>query len=160
MTRSSSALSTRERRKRRRPLPRRIADTVRVVEQAGGIVFRRKGNAISVLLVRAKRAPSKWIFPKGHVEDGESLVEPAERETEEEAGAIAEPVGPIGPPLEFDYRERRYRVQYFLLRLVSETDETDGREKKWFPIDEALEPVSVDDARERLNGARPAMTGG
>ncbi len=130
---------------------------MRVVEQAGGIVFRRKGNAISVLLVRAKRDPSKWIFPKGHVEDGESLVETAERETEEEAGAIAEPVGPIGPPLEFDYRERRYRVQYFLLRLVSETDETDGREKKWFPIDEALERVSFDGARELLNAARSAI---
>jgi ADP-ribose pyrophosphatase YjhB (NUDIX family) len=130
---------------------------VRVVEQAGGIVFRRKGNAISILLVRAKRDPSKWIFPKGHVEDGESLAETAERETEEEAGVVAERVGPIGTPLEFEYRERTYRVQYFLLRLVSETGETDGREKKWFSIDEALERVTFDGGRELLNAARSAI---
>jgi hypothetical protein len=48
-------------------------------------------------------------------------------------------------------------VQYFLLRLVSESDETDGREKKWFPIDEALERVSFDGARELLNAARSAI---
>ena len=120
-------------------------------------MFRRKGNAISILLVRAKRDPSKWIFPKGHVEDGESLAETAERETEEEAGVVAEHVGPIGTPLEFEYRERTYRVQYFLLRLVSETGETDGREKKWFSIDEALERVTFDGARELLNAARSAI---
>jgi len=132
---------------------------VRVVEQAGGIVFRRKGAATSILLVRAKRDPSKWIFPKGNVEDGESLVETAVRETEEEAGAIARAIGPIGAPLEFEYRERLYRVQYFLLRLVSETDETDGREKKWFPFDEAVEHVSFDGARALLREGRALIDG-
>lgn len=132
---------------------------MKVVDQAGGIVFRRKGNAVLILLVRAKRDPSKWIFPKGHVEDGESLIETAVRETEEEAGAVAEPIGPVGLPLEFEYRGRIYRVQYFLLRLVSETDETDGREKKWFPVDEALERVSFDGARALLREGRTLIDG-
>jgi len=130
---------------------------LRVVEQAGGIVFRRKGNGTSILLVRAKRDPSKWIFPKGHVEDGESLTETAVRETLEEAGVVGEAIESIGAPLEFEYREQLYRVQYFLIRLISETDDGDGREKKWFPVDEALERVSFDGARALLRAARAQL---
>jgi 8-oxo-dGTP pyrophosphatase MutT (NUDIX family) len=127
---------------------------LRVVEQAGGIVFKRGRSKTSILLVRAKRDPSKWIFPKGHVEDGESLAETALRETHEEAGVVGEAIGPVAEPLEFDYRERRYRVQYFLIRLITETDETDGREKKWFSLEDALEHVSFDGARAILREAR------
>jgi len=124
------------------------------VQQAGGIVFRRNGAGISILLVRAKRDPSAWIFPKGHIEPGETARTTAVRETREEAGVQGEALGEIGDPQEFEWLGRWYRVQYFLIRMTSESDETDGREKAWFPFDEARDRVSFESARDLLNQAR------
>jgi 8-oxo-dGTP pyrophosphatase MutT (NUDIX family) len=124
------------------------------VEQAGGVVFRRDGAGISILLVRAKRDPSAWIFPKGHIEPGETARATAVRETMEEAGVHGQAIGGIGDPQEFEWAGRWYRVQYFLIRMTSESDETDGRAKAWFPFDEALDRVSFDSARALLHQAR------
>jgi 8-oxo-dGTP pyrophosphatase MutT (NUDIX family) len=124
------------------------------VQQAGGIVFRRNRAGISILLVRAKRDPSAWIFPKGHIEPGETPRVTAVRETREEAGVQGESLGEIGDPQEFEWAGRWYRVQYFLIRLTAETNETDGREKAWFPFDEALDRVSFPSARDLLRQAR------
>ena len=49
------------------------------IEQAGGVVFRRQSEGIEILLVRSKKDPSIWVFPKGHVETGESLEQTALR---------------------------------------------------------------------------------
>jgi diadenosine hexaphosphate hydrolase (ATP-forming) len=49
---------------------------------AGGIVL---GDAGTVALVR-NRKETLWFFPKGHVDDGESLEEAARREIMEETG--------------------------------------------------------------------------
>jgi diadenosine hexaphosphate hydrolase (ATP-forming) len=124
------------------------------VQQAGGIVFRCNRAGISILLVRAKRDPSAWIFPKGHIEPGETARATAVRETREEAGVQGEAIGEIGDPQEFEWAGRWYRVQYFLIRMTSESDETDGREKAWFSFDEALDRVSFPSARDLLNQAR------
>jgi diadenosine hexaphosphate hydrolase (ATP-forming) len=127
------------------------------VQQAGGIVFRRNRAGISILLVRAKRDPSAWIFPKGHIEPGETARATAVRETREEAGVQGEAIGEIGDPQEFEWLGRWYRVQYFLIRMTSESDETDGREKAWFPFDEALDRVSFTSARDLLCQARKTI---
>jgi 8-oxo-dGTP pyrophosphatase MutT (NUDIX family) len=127
------------------------------VEQAGGIVFRRDGAGISILLVRAKRDPHDWIFPKGHIEPGESAVDTAVRETAEEAGVDGEAIGSIGGPQEFEYLGKRYRVRYFLIRFVTEIAESEGREKRWFPIDEAIAALQFPGARALLDMARDAI---
>jgi diadenosine hexaphosphate hydrolase (ATP-forming) len=124
------------------------------VQQAGGIVFRRNRAGISILLVRAKRDPSTWIFPKGHIEPGETARATAVRETREEAGVQGEAIGEIGDPQEFEWAGRWYRVQYFLIQMTSESDETDGREKAWFSFDEALDRISFTSARDLLRQAR------
>jgi len=124
------------------------------VEQAGGIVFRRNRAGISILLVRAKRDPSAWIFPKGHIEPGETARATAVRETREEAGVQGDALVEIGDPQEFEWLGRWYRVQYFLIRMTSESDETDGREKAWFSFDEALDRISFTSARDLLRQAR------
>ena len=125
-----------------------------VVEQAGGIAFRQTRGGLSILLVRAKRDPTKWIFPKGHIEHGETPRAAAERETREEAGIEGWAIGPVGSPDEFDWAGQTFRVQYFLIQTISESDETDGREKAWFPFDEALQHVSFNSARALLRAAR------
>jgi len=122
----------------------------RAVPQAGGIVIRKGDDRLSVLLVRAKKDPSVWIFPKGHIEPGESAAEAALRETREEAGVDGELVGAIGAPLEFHNGQYDVSVQYFLIRPTSESADTDGRAKRWFPLDEALERLKWPDARALL----------
>ena len=131
------------------------------VAQAGGIVFRPAGKkgGVSVLLVSSKKEPGHWIFPKGHVERGESAKQAALRETEEEAGVDGDLLGPVGV-LEFDWGSKRYRVDYFLIRATSETGKTDGRKKVWLPYDDALEKLTYEDTRKLLRKARPRMVDG
>ena len=126
------------------------------VRQAGGIVIRKNGKRRSVLLVRAKKDPTVWIFPKGHVEEGESAADAALRETREEAGIKGELVKPIGDPLEFNNGRYDVSVQYFLIRPKSESAETDGREKRWFAVDDALDLLEFDGARRLLKLAARA----
>ncbi len=117
-------------------------------------MFRRKDGAISILLVRAKRDPTIWIFPKGHIEPGETEADAALRETREEAGVSGRLVGPVGAPNEFHNGRALVRVQYFLIHAVTETAETDGREKRWFAFDEAISAVPYDDMRRLLAEAQ------
>jgi 8-oxo-dGTP pyrophosphatase MutT (NUDIX family) len=120
------------------------------VPQAGGIVVRRDGDRLLVLLVRAKSDPTIWIFPKGHVEAGETEAETALRETREEAGITGRLIEPVGEPVEFHNGRNLVRVQYFLIQPTSESPETDGREKRWFPFDEAVEAVNFPEDRHLL----------
>ena len=91
------------------------------VAQAGGIAFRGHGRDLSILLVTSKKQPGFWIFPKGHVEPGETAAQAGVRETHEEAGVTGELLGPIGAPLEYDWGGKRYSVQYFLIRATAES---------------------------------------
>ncbi|MBW7915472.1 MAG: NUDIX domain-containing protein [Trueperaceae bacterium] len=71
-----------------RPLPsaRRGADgpPVATVTGAGGVVF-DPGNRVLLL----QHASGHWVFPKGHVEQGETQLQAALREVAEEAGVTA-----------------------------------------------------------------------
>jgi ADP-ribose pyrophosphatase YjhB (NUDIX family) len=121
------------------------------IEQAGGIIVRHGGAGLSVLLVRAKKDPSVWIFPKGHIEPGETAEEAALRETFEEAGVEGELLGPVGEPLEFQSGREPVSVQYFLIRAIAERASTDGREKQWFTIDKARRTLVFAGARRLLD---------
>jgi 8-oxo-dGTP diphosphatase len=129
---------------------------VKAVAQAGGIVYRGSGRDLSILLVSSKKEAGNWIFPKGHVEEGEDAPAAALRETQEEAGVDGELVGPVGP-LEFDWRGKRYLVEYFLIRATAETPDTDGRDKVWLPFDEAIDRLTYEETRHLLREARPLM---
>ena len=120
------------------------------VAQAGGIAFRRTGDDVAILLVRAKNNPALWILPKGHVEPGESAADAAARETEEEAGITGDLVGPIGAPLEFDNGREYVSVQYFLIRATSDSASVEGRPKKWFSPEAAIQAVEFADTRRLL----------
>ena len=80
--------------------------------QGGGIIL----YGPHVILRRTKRG--KWIFPKGHVEPGETIEQTAIRECEEETGLRVELVEPAGSARYKDAGEK-VTVEYFILRAVA-----------------------------------------
>src|SRR6186713_295560 len=102
---------------------------------AGGVVLRGRGSELRVLLVTAKRQPNQWVFPKGHIETGETVEEAAIREVEEEAGVIATVNEPVGS-LEFRNARGLVRAQFFLMTFVSEEEPRENRRRAWFTAEE------------------------
>jgi mutator protein MutT len=127
-----------------------------MVPQAGAIAFRIVDEALEIMLVRAKKTPEHWIFPKGHIEDGETAELAAVRELEEEAGIRGELVGLIGS-LQFRFRDRDINVAYYLFAFVSEVPRKEKRERRWCSYDDALTLLSHADAAELLRKALPMM---
>lgn len=121
-----------------------------IVRQAGSIVIRLDGKEPQVLLVTAKRNPKNWIFPKGHVEKGETSEAAALRETREEAGVIGEVIAPAGV-LEYGFLGARARVEYFLVKFTREAGPPEnGRKMMWCGLDAALSRLSYKNTRKLL----------
>ena len=61
-------------------------------KSAGGIVYRKRGKYIEVLLLAWKNArwDMEYVLPKGHIEDDETAQETAVREISEETGLPVE----------------------------------------------------------------------
>ena len=125
-------------------------------EQAGAIIVRSKREEPRILLVTSRNNPDNWIFPKGHVEDGESLEEAAVREAREEAGVRGTVAGPAGS-LSFDYRDVSYRVHYFVVTTTDSGGEREGRRLGWYSYKGALRRLTYGETRELLREAWPRI---
>lgn len=122
---------------------------------AGGVVVRQAGDRREFLLVRARRSQA-WVFPKGHVEEGESLEQTAVREVGEEAGVDAGVVGEAGVT-EFRAGGERVSAIYFVMQYRGETPINEGRERRWCPFDEARDRLTYENLREILDQAEKAL---
>ena len=127
------------------------------MRQGGALVFRTDEGELRLLLVRSKKDPRLWVFPKGHIDPGETPAETALRESHEEAGVTGELIGPTGRTLAFQSGTEWVEVEYFLVRLISEADSPEGRQKIWVSPDEAIERVSFDSARDLVRGILPLI---
>lgn len=127
------------------------------IHQSGAIVVRLDRKEPQVLLVTAKRNSRNWIFPKGHIEKGETAEAAALRETKEEAGVVGKLVGPAGV-LEYRFMGVTARVEYFLALFTRETaSPEDGRSRVWCGLDEALQRLSYKNTRKLLRKAWKLM---
>lgn len=124
------------------------------IEQAGAIVVSDRDGQPSFLLVTAKRNPAHWIFPKGHIEPGESLETTALREAEEEAGITGTIVRRAGT-LEVVFEGETLMVHYFVVRTNDEGRPEEGRRMKWCSYDEALTALSFENTRALLRSVWP-----
>jgi 8-oxo-dGTP pyrophosphatase MutT (NUDIX family) len=129
---------------------------MKTVPQGGAIVFRTDEGSVRILLVRAKQDPSQWIFPKGHLEPGESHGAAALREAHEEAGITGIVVALVGPST-FQSGDEKVTVEYYLVQTVGETASAEGRDKRWVTPAEALDELAFEDARELLRTALPEL---
>jgi diadenosine hexaphosphate hydrolase (ATP-forming) len=110
---------------------------------------------LEYLLVRARKPPDAWVFPKGHIEEGETPEQAAVREVLEEAGVRASIVCPIGRlSLDAGFAEM------FLMAYQSAGSTPPERECAWLGINPALEKLSFEESRGLLRSAHGfAMTG-
>ncbi len=115
---------------------------------AGGVVVRRDGAELRFLLVTARRQPGLWVFPKGHIEPGETPEQAAAREVLEEAGVEATVVGPVGAT-EFRSARGSVRAQFYLMEFVSEGPPAPGEDRRrvWLTADEARRSLIYEDSR-------------
>ncbi len=125
------------------------------IRQAGAITVRDTANGPKVLLVRAKRDPRQWIFPKGHQEKGETLAETAIRELKEEGGVVGEAMKPVGVST-FRSGDENVEVTYFLVRDTGRR-KTAEREVAWRSFAAAKKLVSFEDARRLLDKAQQML---
>jgi 8-oxo-dGTP pyrophosphatase MutT (NUDIX family) len=110
---------------------------------AGGLVVRRMRGRDYVAAVRVKNG-TVLALPKGHIEEGETGAQAAEREVREEAGIQGDLVEKLGDVKYWYARdgERVFKVvSFFLFHYRSgsvrnyQREEVDGAE--WVPLEDA-----------------------
>jgi 8-oxo-dGTP pyrophosphatase MutT (NUDIX family) len=109
------------------------------VRAAGGVVWRRAGPRVEVLVVHRPRYDD-WSLPKGKLEAGESFEQAARREVAEEAGVAVELGDELPSARYLDRKGRPKLVRYWAMRAVGDvswrpTAEVDDR--RWVALDEA-----------------------
>ena len=138
---------------------------------AGVIVFRRSDAGCLFLLVlsRLTKRPL-WEFPKGGVDEGESLLEAALRELREETGLSGDEIRLV----EGFERSEHYRfsvgqgaqrvlieksVTYFLAEALKEEvriSPKEAHEYAWVDVDEAYRRIRYKERRKILDDAARA----
>ena len=131
------------------------ASSAKLVRAAGGLVRREGPGGVELVLVH-RPAYDDWSFPKGKLNAGESELEAALREVEEEVGVRCE-VGPeIGSISYTDGRGRPKTVRYWEMRVadgdvLAPANEVD--DARWVPLETAAAMLTYDHDRlllERL----------
>jgi 8-oxo-dGTP pyrophosphatase MutT (NUDIX family) len=137
-------------------------------KSAGVIVFHRSdgGCRFLLLLSRLTKRPL-WEFPKGGVDEGETITQAAIRELQEETGLDT---GSIRMIDEFQHREEyrftsgkgdgrtlvRKEVTYFLAESLSIDVRLSAHEASqfaWLPLDDAIRKLKYKARRDMLREA-------
>ncbi len=128
---------------------------------AGGIVFRRfpDGGTHRFLLIRDSYG--HWGFPKGHLEDAESPVEAAARETTEETGLVELRLHATLETIDWYFRLRGKLIHKFCHFFLFESPTGEPvpqadegiTECSWVPFEDAMEQLGYDNARGVLRRA-------
>lgn len=129
-------------------------EKVKTRTSAGGIVVRRDGERILVALTR-EGDMAHYLLPKGGVEKGESLLEAARREIQEEAGISDLTLrDELGARERFDFLKRRWITTHYYLFSTAQietapTDESRDYNVGWFDLN-ALPPMLWPEQRELI----------
>ncbi len=121
---------------------------------AGGFILRNNKGVKELLLVSA--IGNTWVFPKGHIDAGESAEEAAVREVLEETGIVAEIgeyLGEIRRGTKKDNGSIKdvRSIKIFLMTIIKQDDTIRPEEEfAWFSFDAALPLMRYDEDRAFL----------
>lgn len=126
---------------------------------AGMILYFKKGKKKKFLLLKNKR--NKWDFPKGKVDNNESILKAGLRELSEETGVNKITIVD-GFFERVNYREKKkngkvlHKTAYFYLAHTRKEKifiSDEHRDYKWLDFNKALELLSYAGSRELLQMA-------
>lgn len=122
-----------------------------IVQKAGTIVFSKKDPNKILLLYQKKY--NDFSFPKGHLENNETLEECAIRETKEETGLDVELLYVLDKTYYSNKHDGKVEVTFFVARSLN--DETVNPEKGclvyWIKLEEALQKLSYKNLQTLLH---------
>jgi len=122
-----------------------------VIQAAGGLVVRRQGGELQIAIVH-RPVHQDWSYPKGKLEEGETLEEAAHREVLEETGYGCRLLRFIGHTEYIDRKGRPKVVAYWVMSpeagAFAVNEEVD--ELRWLNVPEADRLLSYERDRELL----------
>ena len=128
-------------------------------QSAGGIVIKREGDQVFVLLAQHSQHHG-WVFPKGLIDKGENKETTAIREVKEEGGVTAKIIKEL-PPTEYFYQFQgdkiKKKVTYFLMEYVSgdiADHDWEMEAAEWLPLDKVEERLSYKSDKEVFQKAK------
>ena len=125
-----------------------------MLDKAGCILIDKETKKIA-LIYRDYR--NDYSFPKGHVEEGESLVECAIRETEEEIKRKVKLVSEnIFCTEEYVNHDENIRVNYYLGfdDGISDNTSLEVHELVWCDIDEVSDKLTYETSKKMFNSVK------
>jgi 8-oxo-dGTP pyrophosphatase MutT (NUDIX family) len=146
--------------------PSRRKKPVKRARSAGGVVFRRTGGGVEILVLQHEGG--KWMLPKGTIEAGETPEGVALREVREETGLsqvrVVRDLGQERYSFFWRTEDAFYdkTVHYFLLEFLGGEEPTPQHEEgfvaaEWVPVDVALTRIKYKETREIVRRAREAL---
>ena len=127
-----------------------------VVWAAGGIVMRDNGGELEVLVVHRPHR-SDWSFPKGKMDDGETLAQTATREVQEETGFRCRLLERLPVVRYTDGKDREKLVVYWTMEIVHGAFEVNDEVDTfgWFTLPAASRVLTYERDVELLGALRP-----
>jgi bis(5'-nucleosidyl)-tetraphosphatase len=130
--------------------------TTKTLTSAGIVLYcKKQGTPYFLLLCHSKG--KHWDFPKGKIEQGETVKEAALRELEEETGLIAQVHPDFLETISYWLREKEFLIHkkvFFFIGTISDIAQvTLSREHcdyKWVPFTQAYEQLTYENAKEIL----------
>jgi 8-oxo-dGTP pyrophosphatase MutT (NUDIX family) len=125
------------------------------MHQACAVPYRAHASTVEFCLITSL-SKGRWGFPKGMIDPGETFLETALKEAQEEAGLVGEIVGePLG---QYEYAKwgASLSVTVVLMRVTEVQDqwlEAALRQRAWCSADEARERIANLDQRRLLEVA-------
>lgn len=128
------------------------------VSVAGALVYRINGTTIEFLVQKSKKRPDVWLFPKGHVEFGETNEEAALRELIEESGVSGKNIGFLHE-FTVETENEIQRITFYLFQFSGIVGEPEkGRDPKWLDAPSAIACLSFCEYSQMIIMASERLT--